>query len=152
MCGPPHPCWFTNARITSFFFEALRFRRPMWSLRTKLVYNWWSPEQPVTTGIALARSLRSPGYPDSDTMRCVSWRLCDTRVLCRHGPQRPPPPFFLNWSPFFLFFFLQPPQFHIWPSVNDLAACTQPLLSEWRRACSRLAHADPLRDRRAAAK
>lgn len=26
-------------------------------------------------------------------------------------------------------------QFHIWPSVNDLAACTQPLLGEWRRAC-----------------
>lgn len=60
----------------------------MWSPWTKLVYNWWSAERPATTGIALARSLRSPGYPDSDTMRCVSWRLCDTRALRRLGPLR----------------------------------------------------------------
>lgn len=53
----------------------------MWSLWTKRVYNWWSPEQPVTTGIALTRSLRSPGYPGSDTMRCVSCRLCDTPAI-----------------------------------------------------------------------
>ncbi|KAJ4946165.1 hypothetical protein JOQ06_023835, partial [Pogonophryne albipinna] len=42
-----------------------------------------SPEQPVTTGIAAARSLRSPGYPGSDTMRayhCISrkTRLTDS--------------------------------------------------------------------------
>lgn len=60
----------------------------MWSLWTKRVYNWWSPEQPVTTGIALTRPLRSPGYPDSDTMRCVSCRLCDTPVIRRHGSLR----------------------------------------------------------------
>lgn len=47
-------------------------------LWTERVCSWWIPEQPVTTGIALTRSLRSPGYPGSDTMRCVSSPLCDT--------------------------------------------------------------------------
>lgn len=77
----------------------------MGSLWTKLVYNWWSPAQPVTTGIALARSLRSPGYPGSDTMRCVSCRLCDTPASRRLGSLRRSP-FFTDrrfWFPSFTF-------------------------------------------------
>lgn len=107
--------WFTNARITSFFFfffEALRC--PMCSPWTKLVYNWWSAERPATTGIALARSLRSPGYPDSDTMRCVSRRLCDTRALCSV--------LFGVLPPFFLLSFLLIGVFFCFP-ISRLAIC-----------------------------
>lgn len=68
-------------------FSAHSSRHLTRRLRSEFAYNWRSPEQPVTTGIALARSLRSPGYPGSDTMRCVSCRLCDTRA----GLGAPPP-------------------------------------------------------------
>lgn len=105
--------WFTNARITSFFFfEALSC--PMCTPWTKLVYNWWSAERPATTGIALARSLRSPGYPDSDTMRCVSRRLCDTRALCSV--------LFGVLPPFFLLSFLLIGVFFCFP-ISRLAIC-----------------------------
>lgn len=95
-----------------FFLEPHSFRQPMRSLWTKLVYNWRSPEQPVTTGIAPARSLRSPGYPGTDTMRCVSWRLCDTPASRHRGS------FFADrrvWFPSFTFGHLST----IWPLVRS---------------------------------
>lgn len=98
-----------------------------------------SGEAPVTTGIAAARTSRSPGYTGSQTMRCVR---ADFLLLCLlpHGDPSSSP---CHSSVFF--FRLVASQFHIWPSVNDLVALTQPLQSGWWRACWRLSHADPVR-------
>ena len=88
----------------------------MWSSRAQLVYNWWSREQPVTTGIALRGRWGLRVTPGSDTMRCVSCPLCDTPASRRRGFS-PVFLFFLSTHPrflcFVLFFSLLVSQFHV---------------------------------------